>query len=294
MSTFSRTVYDPKALGLHIVRQTGSELLCQCPYHPDSNPSATYSPEKGIFHCFTCKTSKTSTQLAKDLGGSLVKVALAEAHRELSGDDSEWVKLLHNPAVKFGSRGFEYLTHRGVTKTQIAKRGFLENKDGVILPLANKFGGLYGCIMRHFTKKPKYMFYGSRPPIWPYPNLGKSNDLFIVEGIFGVLRLEVLGYNAIASMGTGHTAQIAQITKSSATNPVSFFDPDYAGRLAAGKLLLMSGIPAIINYEHADEIITRKTIDNYKVTYNVMDIIESAPQPQKLQSALEKFWRKLP
>ena len=34
--------------------QRGKNLLGLCPFHPDSAPSFTVSPEKGIFHCFGC------------------------------------------------------------------------------------------------------------------------------------------------------------------------------------------------------------------------------------------------
>ncbi len=36
------------------LQQRGKNLLGLCPFHPDTAPSFTVSPDKGIFHCFGC------------------------------------------------------------------------------------------------------------------------------------------------------------------------------------------------------------------------------------------------
>lgn len=295
--TTGHLIYDPGALGLNIFRKTGNELLCLCPYHDDTSPSATYNPAKAIFHCFTCKESKTAHELAHDLGGALIPVSDTEAYRERSGADTSWLNLLKNPLVEPGTWGHHYLTSRLVTNAQMKRYEIRENKEGVIIPLRDRFDIVTGVIVRHLDKEPKYMFYGERPPIWPFWNMSLSfiqtSATYIVEGVFGVMRLERLRYNAVASMGTGHTSQVGQLLTSNSRLPVSFFDPDYAGRLAAGKLLIAYNIPAILNDKCADEIDDAKEVSEYKVTRDVMDLIEASPSPGKLEAALRNFWRKL-
>ena len=76
----------------------GDELLVFCPYHFDSNPSAEYNLEKGLFYCFGCHESKTAKQLAGDLGGALIIMStIPDEYRKHPGDDLGWVDLLRNP-----------------------------------------------------------------------------------------------------------------------------------------------------------------------------------------------------
>lgn len=45
----------------------GSETLVLCPFHNDTNPSASISLEKGLFHCFSCHTSLNEFSFAKKM-----------------------------------------------------------------------------------------------------------------------------------------------------------------------------------------------------------------------------------
>jgi len=38
------------------LRPAGREFKGLCPFHEDTNPSMSVSPQKQIFHCFVCQT----------------------------------------------------------------------------------------------------------------------------------------------------------------------------------------------------------------------------------------------
>ncbi len=39
------------------VKKSGKSFLALCPFHPDKNPSMNVSPEKQVYHCFSCGAS---------------------------------------------------------------------------------------------------------------------------------------------------------------------------------------------------------------------------------------------
>jgi len=38
------------------LKKSGSNFLTRCPFHDDTNPSMSVNNEKGLYHCFSCKT----------------------------------------------------------------------------------------------------------------------------------------------------------------------------------------------------------------------------------------------
>lgn len=285
-------VYDPDALGLNIVKRSGKELLCRCPRHEDNKPSATYNVQKGLLYCFSCKATINARQLAKELGGELVEVNEGSVRQRQFGNDTSWLDLLKNP-IAYSQEAMTYLEGRKVTVEQVKKYQIREAGNGIIFPLRDRFGVDVGCLTRNYSSSPRYIFSGERPVVWPFSNLAHGEPTYIVEGTFGVLRFEAMGFKAVASMGTGYAQQIVRLLKNSTTNPIGFFDPDYAGRLASGKLVLM-GVPVAINDTCADEVDWLQQVNDCQVTYDVMEVINAFDGDRdKLYKALEAFWRTL-
>lgn len=286
-------VYDPDALGLDIVKRSGKELLCRCPRHEDQHPSATYNTLKGLLYCFSCKAAITAKQLAKELGGELIEVHEGAVRQRQFGNDNDWLDLLKNPLALGPSKGSDYLAKRQVFGEQVKRYDIKENDQGVIFPLRDRFDNTVGCLTRNYSSTPRYVFSGDRPAIWPYINLAHGEPTYIVEGTFGVLRFEKWGFKAVASMGTGYAQKIVKLLKSSCSEPIGFFDPDYAGRLAAGKLVLL-GVPVALGNKCADEIEHPKDVIGCRTTFNVMDVINDFDgNREKLYGQLHKFWKTL-
>lgn len=293
-------IYDPEFLGLQISRLMGNEAIVFCPYHSDSNPSAEFNFEKGLFYCFGCQERKTVSQLVDDLGGELVELGEVPTV-DLAGHAWDrgrkiWFDILKNPSAFYN----DYLTERGVNAKLTLDHDIRENEDGVIFPIRDKAGVLVGAQTRQYTKKPKYLFHGSRTPVWPIDKLDRPGPLFIVEGVFGVLRAESAGaYPTIAMMGAGSVQHVGKFLRGvgSTIKPMAIMDNDYAGLLAAGKFVLM-GIPVILTPFKSDpdewNIGKWKDVSNNYfryLTWEVEDVISRSEKPGKLRSALYKFWR---
>ena len=300
-------IYDPTHLGLQVAKPMGDELQVFCPYHFDNNPSAEYNLTKGLFYCFGCHESKTAKQLASDLGGSLVPLrVIPDEYVSRPGDDLDWVNLTR---TKRADKKNTYLRNRLVVRQQIERHDIRENEDGVLFPMKDRLGKIRGMQIRHYKRKPKYKFYGQRSPIWPMEKLTRlvedstreNRNLLLVEGIFGVLRMELMGVdNAFAIMGSSSIQRVAKIVEGlSFVTPYALMDDDRAGLIAAGKFAL-HGINVLLpprnwpdspdEYWPADHV---RALKGIAPTTNVMDIIERSDNPVGMEIILEKYWRKM-
>jgi hypothetical protein len=293
-------MYDPHLLGLQVAKTSGKELIVFCPYHSDQNASAEYNPEKGFFYCFGCQTAKSARELAEDLGGALVPIS--DTHQIFGKFDeaksSDWRHLLHNPSAV----GNKYLQNRGVPDFLVRYFKLRQNPDGILFPLEDRFGDVIGFQVRHYEAKPKYMFYGERPPVWPMRQLFVNAPTFITEGVFGVLRGLSFRANTVAIMGAGAMGSYGKLmtTLPASDKVYAMMDGDFAGMVAAGKSVLL-GIPAIMRppgWPEPDEMSESEWLSilhdpEHYATWDVMDIIDESDQPEKLTKILKRFWRRL-
>ena len=256
---------------------------------------------------FGCHEAKNAKQIAEDLGGSLVAMSFIPVeYIKREGEGLDWVNLIRNPIALEN----DYLINRGVSDSFVETYDIKSSSEAIIFPLKNLQSKVQGVQIRHFDKMPKYKFYGQRTPVWPMETLTefrRRGDLFITEGIFGALRIKHLinlygdWGDAIAIMGSSSIEKTVQIiNRLDNRKPYALMDNDWAGRIAAGKFILL-GIPAIVlpeKFNPPDELVPeefRMIKDNLEayLTHDVMDLIEQSDDPKKLQTILEKFWRKI-
>ena len=62
------------------VKKSGKSFLALCPFHPDKNPSMNISPEKQVYHCFSCGASGNVYKFVQDYE----KVTFVEAAQILA------------------------------------------------------------------------------------------------------------------------------------------------------------------------------------------------------------------
>ena len=81
--------------GATVIDQENGDITICCPFHDDSTPSCSVSPNKRCFYCFGCKEKGTLTQLAMKLQG--ISKAEAIQHRaKVAGLEVEY----HDPDSK--------------------------------------------------------------------------------------------------------------------------------------------------------------------------------------------------
>lgn len=221
--------FDPYALNLQVVKITGVEAKLRCPFHSDKTPSATFNLSTGLFHCFGCNYNANVYRLIKELGGFIRKIDIASVpHAEEV--EREWRQLAYSPLAIDD----EYLISRGVTNEQIVKFNILKNENGILFPIFNHRGVLSGVQLRKYHGDPKYILNGERTPVWPMSNL-RHHELLLVEGVFGVIRADKYGINAVCVMGASIVESAAKVLQGHKVKVV--FDDDIAGYLGAHEFL---------------------------------------------------------
>lgn len=251
-------VYDPEALGLKVARTVGNEATCWCPYHSDHMPSASFNFVKGVLYCFACGATKYANAIAIDLGGVVQRIDV-KGLRSYADEAPEWRWILSCPLAHDSA----YLKLRGVTNTEVDAFDIRELSDGVAFILHDQRGMPCGAQVRHIKRKPKYMLYGDVPSFWPYVRLfngeyDAERPLFVVEGVFGVVRAFGAGQQAVAMLGAAKAGERLASELSCFKQVFVLMDPDFAGYKAALRLSYVSRgrIKAILPGEEADELST--------------------------------------
>jgi hypothetical protein len=236
---------DPIALGLTIGNVSGDEIQVICPFHDDHSPSASFNMKKGVMYCFACGSTMKARQLARELGGDVVglkDVTLLQSVKE----EKNWRPFLYAEQAT----DHPYLLERKVTNGQVARYNIKDLGNSIGFPLNNRQAIPCGVQTRRTRRKsrPRYVLYGDKAEIWPYSDMFFSRrEPLLVEGIFGVLRLERCGIEAFATL----SSQVSHKTllTFNGRRPTIWFDTDYAGCVGAAKLILFTGGEAILDVE---------------------------------------------
>lgn len=230
---------DPKLLGLekYFVTSSGVLALCESPEHDDNNPSMFINLSEKFCYCYSCGFICSIEELVDITGGEIKYVFEAPKN---TAKDNQWIKKL---GFDLGYND-EYLVKRGVTDKQITKYEIRTNENEVIFPLHDvRTGEPIGAKVR--LKKPrgniKYLTFGDMPLYYSNTKLNNTNKPFVVtEGIFGVLRYDKFGVNAISPLSVTRITPLKKVfEKYSNVDFVLSFDDDIAGYTAQMKLLFL-------------------------------------------------------
>ena len=234
------------------IRVDGDEIWCCCPMpdHDDESPSFSINVEKGLFNCFRC-------------GGGLVSDLLREWGYEpdnlavrADGKAMHHVSITLKEALskkphrkrrhpirkgKVNKPGRRYLKARGFDASLIGRleSGWGVRTDGhgfgtrLVFPVEDPHGGLAFEVTRSPFKKNWMYSRGAKKSDVLY-GLGHvirdgCESVIVCEGVFDVLRVAMLGFNAVGLLGAivsdRQVALLSQFDK-----VVWMLDADPAGR----------------------------------------------------------------
>lgn len=156
------SIVDVISSYLHLIKK-GSNYLAICPFHNDSNPSLTISPEKRIYTCFSCKASGNVINFVKDFEHVEFLTALKTVcdkanisldefknyNQPIKDLEAETIFKLNSEAnnifkttlfSNLGIQALEYLKSRNITIEQIKKFeiGFASDKTNLVQKLLDK------------------------------------------------------------------------------------------------------------------------------------------------------------
>ncbi|NNG68110.1 CHC2 zinc finger domain-containing protein [Caldanaerobacter subterraneus] len=201
------------------LKREGTSYKGLCPFHPDTNPSFSVSPERQIYKCFGCGvggdvfdfvqriencTFDEAVKKVMEMAGINEPLPIgkeeplpigktAEEHKE---DFSKFVEEAHKNISKT-----DYLSKRGISEALIKKYCIGFDGEGVIVPLSYR-GEIVGYVKRFIEGERRY-YNPKGVKLVPFNIDVKQDIVFVTEGIFDALAIEeAIGLPAIALLGS--------------------------------------------------------------------------------------------
>lgn len=273
--------------GVDVEAEFGNELIVFCPYHNNNRtPAGEVSKEHGRFFCFGCQTTKSLEEFIMFMTGRsyfetlrYIKSKGSEVNLESVINktlysppdfvqyDEVLIKRLNNQALE-SPRASRYFEGRKITKESMIKfgLGFSEKQDSVTIPMHSPDGMCIGFVARTIEGK-EFKNTPGLPKSKILFNLHRvktSNVVYIVESSFDAIRLDQVGFPAVATLGANVSVSQIRLLEKYFNNVVLVADNDEAGKIMTEKLVEKLGhIVTVINLEkqykdigdmHDDEI----------------------------------------
>lgn len=156
----------------------------------------------------------------------------------------------------FKPEGQLWLAQYGFNDAKCEGYHITESEDGIVLPIYNRTsGGIVGCQVRRYNKKPKYLTYSNNRYSYLDVIKGKELTLIIVEDLLSSYKLHMAGYSTLCLLGTKLDKEAQRIVEGYRFGRVVLWlDDDVAGHVAARKLFtdlspLVPKLSAIFNHQ---------------------------------------------
>jgi DNA primase len=244
-------MFSARDFGLTVQGRSGSEELCLCPWHSDSNPSAWFNKKKGLLYCSVCNRGANWQQLAKEFGvkgggWEESETTFDPYHGEVK--EEEFVLNLFDDFDElrlYGEKRYHsYLESRQVSleaaekfKLEVTRNSYGEQ---ILFPVCDMAGDRIGCLLRSiFPFGTRYTKLGRITPLWPLEQLRQVEEgeiIVVVEGAFSALRIATVWpeLHVFSLFGARVPKGLADLLDP--FRPLVIYDYDQAGKAAANKL----------------------------------------------------------
>ena len=259
--------------GVDVEAEFGNELIVFCPYHNNNRtPAGEVSKEHGRFFCFGCQTTKSLEEFIMFMTGRsyfetlrYIRSKGSEVNLESVINktlysppdfvqyDEVLIKRLNNQALE-SPRAVRYFEGRKITKESMLKfgLGFSEKQDSVTVPMHSPDGMCLGFVARTVEGK-EFKNTPGLPKSKILFNLHRvktSNTVYIVESSFDAIRLDQIGFPAVATLGANVSVSQIRLLEKYFNNVVLVADNDEAGIIMTEKLIEKLGhIVTVINLD---------------------------------------------
>lgn len=245
--------------GIDIEAEYGTDYIIYCPYHNNNRtPAGEVSKESGLFFCFGCQTTKSFVELIMHMTGrtyfeamrfikskeqesdiyGLVNKALVEKPDFVPYDEL-LIKRLGKQALD-SPRAMRYFEGRKITKDSVMKfdLGFSEKQDSVTIPVHSPDGMCLGFVARTIEGK-EFKNTPGLPKgkvLFNLHRIKSSGIVYVVESSFDAIRLDQVGFPAVATLGANVSAAQIKLLGQYFNSIVLIADNDEAGKIMADKL----------------------------------------------------------
>lgn len=245
--------------GVDIEAEFGNDFIIYCPYHNNTRtPAAEVAKDSGLFFCFGCQTTKNLEEFVMFITGR----TYFEAARYIKSKETETniesvinkamyappdfiqydevlIKRLNNQALE-SPRAMRYYSNRLITEDSVKKfsLGYSEKQDMVTIPVHSPDGMTLGFVGRSVEGK-EFKNTPGLPKSKILFNLHRvkaSKIVYVVESSFDAIRLDQVGFPAVATLGANVSSSQIELLKRYFTGVVLVADNDDAGMIMAERL----------------------------------------------------------
>jgi DNA primase len=246
--------------GIDIEAEFGSDFIIFCPYHNNNRtPAGEVSKENGLFFCFGCQTTKNLVELImftsnrtyfeavryikskeqeSDIASLISKTLYTPA--DFVQYDELLIRRLNNQALE-SPRAMRYFEGRSITKDSVIKfnLGYSEKQDSVTIPMATPDGMCIGFVARTVEGKDFKNTPGlpKSKILFNLHRVKTSTTVYVVESSFDAIRLDQVGFPAVATLGANVSVSQIKLLEKYFNNVVLVADNDEAGSIMKDKLV---------------------------------------------------------
>jgi DNA primase len=246
--------------GVDIEAEYGTDYIVFCPYHNNNRtPAGEVSKDHGMFFCFGCQTTRTLIEFVMHISNRTYFESIRyikSKEQETSIEDSinkalidkpEFVQYdellirrLNNQAVN-SPRAIRYFEGRKITKDSVIKfgLGYSEKQDSVTIPVHSPDGMCIGFVARTVEGK-EFKNTPGLPKgkiLFNLHRIKTSNIVYVVESSFDAIRLDQVGFPAVATLGANVSAAQIRLLEKYFNSIVLIADNDDAGMIMRDKLV---------------------------------------------------------
>jgi len=259
--------------GVEIEAEFGNDFIVYCPYHNNSRtPAGEVAKDSGLFFCFGCQTTKNLEEFIMFTTGRsyfetarYIKSKETETNIEAAVNkamyaapdfvqyDEVLIKRLNNQAIE-SPRAMRYYAGRSITEDSIKKfsLGYSEKQDMITIPVHSPDGMTIGFVGRSVEGK-EFKNTPGLPKSKVLFNLHRvktSSVIYVVESSFDAIRLDQVGFPAVATLGANVSASQMKLLEKYFNNVVLVADNDEAGTIMKDKLIEKLGsLVSVINID---------------------------------------------
>ena len=286
--------------GIEIEAEYGTDYIIFCPYHNNNRtPAGEVSKESGLFFCFGCQTTRSLIELimhmtnrtyfetvrfikSKETETNIEAVVNKALHQmpDFVQYDELLIKRLCKQAID-SPRAMTYFEGRRLTKESVIKfdLGYSEKQDSVVIPMQSPDGMSIGFVARTIEGK-EFKNTPGLPKSKILFNLHRvkaSKIVYVVESSFDAIRLDQVGFPAVATLGANVSSSQIELLKRYFTGVVLVADNDEAGAIMSERLTeKMGNLVTVISPDKIYKDIGDMTDDEIrKLEFQFDNVIDS-------------------
>jgi len=255
--------------GISIESEVDSDYIIFCPFHSNHRtPAGEVDKRTGVFYCFSCQhvtglielimhtSSRTYFESARYIKSKEQQVDLEKQIGQQLFDKPDYVqfdelliKRLNAQALE-SPKAMNYFHGRRINEHSIKKfhLGYSNKQDMVTIPVHSPDGICLGFVGRSIEGK-EFKNTPGLPKSKILFNLHRvktSKFAYLVESSFDAIRLDQVGFPAVATLGANVSSIQMRLLEKYFTNVVLIADNDEAGSMMANRLIERLGLKITI------------------------------------------------